>query len=371
MRVQHTGEAPRVDGYRAHLDGLRALSIGLVLVQHVTGTTRWFAGATGVGLFFALSGYLITGLLLDEHQRTGHVRLGRFYVRRLGRLAPGLVFMLVVGGALAAANGVGSLLGGALPALLYVENYVCILGGGQPDVAFSHTWSLAVEEHFYLIWPVVLLAMRRRWSLRGMLRGTLCLCVLALAWRTLLQGTVHPPDSFFYWDSVSRADSLLYGCAAGIAVRMGWRPGAGHFVAAVAGVGLLLNATPIVSVGVLASTLTGLAGAGLVVGLDLGAGRVVGAVRRLFSVPPARWLGKLSYSIYLWHAVLIAVLTHRIAEGSPVRLVAVAMSLPIAWVSFRFVEQPVRAWVRQVSAQVPARPGLVPAAPEHRTWNAA
>jgi peptidoglycan/LPS O-acetylase OafA/YrhL len=369
--VHHTGDAPRADGYRAHLDGLRALSIALVIVQHVTGTTRWFAGATGVGLFFALSGYLITGLLLDEHQRTGHVRLGRFYVRRLGRLAPGLAFMLVVGGALAVVNGVGSLMRGAVPALLYVENYVCIFSGGQPDVAFSHTWSLAVEEHFYVVWPVVLLAMRRRWSLGGMLRATLGLCVLALAWRTLLLVAVHPSDSFFYWDSISRADSLLYGCAAGIAVRIGWRPRLGHCIVSVAGVGLLLNATPVVSVGVLASTLTGLAGAGLVVGLDVGAGRVVGVVRRLFSDPPARWFGRLSYSIYLWHAVLIAVLGHRIGDGSPVRLVAVALSLPIAWVSCRFVEEPVRAWVRQVTAQAPAGASLVPAAPRRRTWNAA
>ena len=145
--------------YRGHLDGLRALSVLMVVVQHLTHTSRFYVGATGVALFFALSGYLITGLLLDELEGRGRIRLGRFYLRRTARLMPGLLAMLITGSILLAGAGQVGYLSGVLPSALYVNNYASILAGGAHlNLAFGHTWSLAVEEHFYLVWPLVLVA---------------------------------------------------------------------------------------------------------------------------------------------------------------------------------------------------------------------
>jgi peptidoglycan/LPS O-acetylase OafA/YrhL len=343
--------------YRGHLDGIRAVSITLVVVQHVTSTTRWYVGAAGVGLFFALSGYLITGLLLDELESRGSVRVSRFYVRRFARLTPALLLMLAGGSVILVSVGAGAYVSDVVPSLLYVNNYANILAGGDHlNLAFGHTWSLAVEEHFYLAWPLVLIVARRRVGLRGLLALTLALCAATLAYRVVLTATLHPSALFFYSDSLSRADSLLYGCAASIAVRVGWRPPWWQLVPAVVVFAGFVHAEPLLIGGLLGSAVSGAACAMLVVGIDRST--ETATVRTMLDLPPFRFLGQLSYSVYLWHLPLIATAIAVVALDRPgVRLVGVLASLVLAIASYRWVEKPVRDAVRRRMATPSGRVG--------------
>lgn len=140
---------------RPELDGVRAVAIGLVLVNHATG---WYigwplaalVGRVGVTMFFALSGYLITGILVAERERTGAISLRGFYIRRVARLAPALLLMLAF---VAVVFGPSV---GFVGALTYSTNWLLSTQGDLGAV--SHTWTLAVEEQFYLVWPLVLVA---------------------------------------------------------------------------------------------------------------------------------------------------------------------------------------------------------------------
>ena len=169
-----------------------------------------------MGLFFALSGYLITSLLLDERRVAGSVSLSRFYVRRAARLVPALLLVLVVCDALSCRERPRPLRG-SLAALTYTSNYAQVL---QPDFVggYGPTWTLAVEEHFYILWPLALLSFLRRFPLRTALQATLAVCLAALLWRAAL-AAMHVRHSLLAIGSVERADALLYGCAAAIAVR--------------------------------------------------------------------------------------------------------------------------------------------------------
>ena len=334
--------------YRPQLDGIRAVSIMLVLIQHVMGTTRFYAGATGVALFFALSGYLITGVLLDELARD-RLSLPRFYLRRTARLLPGLVAMLSAGSLLLLLGGAGQYLDDVVPSLLYVNNYASILAGPTHlNLAFGHTWSLAVEEHFYLLWPLALIAMRRRAGLRGVLLGTLGLCLAALLYRAVLIATVHPSAPFFYFDSGARVDSILYGCAACVAVRVGWRPSGRHLAAALVLLSGYLLANRLLIGELLGSLVSGMACAVVVASVDHAPD--LPTVRGLLGARPLRRLGERSYSVYLWHLPVIA---YAIADANLdrpwLRAVAALFSLPIAFASYRWIESPVRAIVRRWS----------------------
>lgn len=210
-------------GYRPWLDAIRGLAVIGVVVEHVFSgegpRVLQGLGETGVAMFFGLSGYLITGLLLGELARTGRVRLGEFYLRRAARLLPALVLVLVVADLGFWLTGRDGFLRPTAYALAYVANYATVLEGGYL-MGFGQTWSLAVEEHFYLVWPLVLLVAARRGGVMAVLRVALAGCVVALLWRLGLVLTVDPA-LLLYHGSLERADALLYGCAAAAAVPRG------------------------------------------------------------------------------------------------------------------------------------------------------
>ena len=147
---------------RPDLDGVRGVAIALVLTGHAVAGP---VAASGVTLFFGLSGYLITGLLLRERARTGSVNLRRFYWRRLTRLGPPLLLAVVVVGLVKLAAG-GLATSTVLAPLTWTTNYVQLLG--REVLLLGHTWSLAVEEQFYLLWPLAFLVLipRRRPAVR-------------------------------------------------------------------------------------------------------------------------------------------------------------------------------------------------------------
>jgi peptidoglycan/LPS O-acetylase OafA/YrhL len=339
-----------VGGYRPWLDGVRAVAVLMVLAQHTIGQMPIDLGFVGVGLFFALSGYLITSLLLDEYAARGSVSLARFYARRAARLVPALVVVVLTCDVLFFLQRDYDAVKGSLFALTYTANYAEMMPGHLLR-GYGPTWSLAVEEHFYLLWPLLLLGVMRRRNLTTLLRVTVTICVAALFWRSVL-ALMHAPLSLVGMGSAERADAILSGCAAAIAVRLGWRP-QGWVVWA--GIGLvailpIAFARENYAALVIGNSVLALAGTALVVGLDYTSS---GWLQRLLSAPVLVRLGVLSYGIYLWHGPLMRIAGTAGYAGPGWRAVAVLVSVGLASVSYRFVEAPIRAWARRSTPQRP------------------
>jgi peptidoglycan/LPS O-acetylase OafA/YrhL len=331
-------------GYRPWLDGVRAIAVLMVVAQHILGATRLDFGYTGVGLFFGLSGYLITSLLLDERDASGRVSLRGFYLRRGARLVPALVLVLVVCDILFLLQGNVNGPLGSLFALTYTANYAQVIDPAAMP-AYGPTWSLAVEEHFYLLWPLVLLAVTRRWGLRTALAATLAACVASLVWRAGLTA-LSAPVGLLSMGTGERADALLYGCAAAIALRLGWRPRAWMLWLAVVAVGIapaVLNRETY-SVLVPGGALIGAASAAIVAGLDHVAPTWF---RRSLSVRPLVIVGMLSYGLYLWHEPLMQAVQQATHAERGWRAMAALLAIAVAWLSHRYVEVPIRLWARR------------------------
>jgi peptidoglycan/LPS O-acetylase OafA/YrhL len=332
-----------VTGYRPWLDGVRAVAVVAVVAQHTTGASGVDLSSGGVGLFFALSGYLITSLLLDERSLRGAVSLRRFYLRRTARLVPALLAVVVVCDLVFASQGDWEPVVGSIAAVTYTANYATVLDPGFVR-GFGPTWSLAVEEHFYLLWPLFLLGITRRFGLRAALGATLAVCVAAVLWRTTL-AMLQVPTRVLALGSFERADALLFGCAAAIALRLGWRPRPWLLWAGIGALAVMPfvfphETYPAVVVG---SAAIAIFGAALVVGLDYGA---PAWIRRGLSLKPVVTLGTLSYGIYLWHGPLMRIADGYGFSGRGWRSVAALVSVGAASVSYRYLEVPIRAAAR-------------------------
>jgi peptidoglycan/LPS O-acetylase OafA/YrhL len=197
------------------LDGWRALAITIVFVSHC-GLDDLIPGGLGVTIFFFLSGFLITTLLIDECQRTGTINIKFFYLRRLVRLMPPLFLTLGLAYT-AAANGViegRATVAGFLSQLFYFSNYYSLFFdiGNTTPVGTGIFWSLAVEEHFYLFFPLLALLLIKRGKPAQSAAVMLSLCIACLLWRVWVAS--HNPNAAerIYYASDTRLDSLLYGC---------------------------------------------------------------------------------------------------------------------------------------------------------------
>jgi peptidoglycan/LPS O-acetylase OafA/YrhL len=323
-----SGERWRL-GHRPGLDGLRGVAIGLVLVCHLT--QKWWPaaiGAVGVTLFFTLSGFLITSLLLEQGDR-GRLSLAAFYGRRARRLFPALAMLVAVTGSLTIVTGIGSVAAVGW-VLVYGANWFSAASGATG--LLGHTWSLAIEEQFYLVWPLVLIAMRR-WR-HGPLIAACAGVVVSVTLRFVLwdSGAGVMRVSF---GSDTRADSLLVGCAVAILLHSGVRLRVSGRVAVLAAAALVplvaLSATPWVGVLVIETVVPWVAGVVLLHALSSPAWA---------TGPVLRWLGQRSYGIYLWNwPILLSVST--IAGASPLVLVAATLAgLGVAELSWRYVERP-------------------------------
>jgi peptidoglycan/LPS O-acetylase OafA/YrhL len=211
-----TTTAPVRYGPIPSLDGLRAIAVLIVLVSHA-GYGEVIPGGLGVTIFFFLSGYLITTLLLDERRGHGSVNVGHFYLRRAFRLLPPLVVTLVIAYTLV---GVGALGGGTswtglASQLFYFANYFQIFGdaaGRIPD-GTNILWSLAVEEHFYIVYPALMfVALKLMNARRVLIVSFAVLCVLVLAWRLWLVSRPDFTEMRTYYATDTRFDSILFGC---------------------------------------------------------------------------------------------------------------------------------------------------------------
>ncbi len=300
------------------LDGLRGIAILLVLASHVG--LGGNGGAVGVTLFFVLSGFLITNLLVGELDSEGSIRLGRFYFRRADRLLPALVLYLVGAGLVAIAFGRswGWVWNETWPPLLYVANYSQILGA-ELDMNWQ-TWSLAVEEHFYLIWPLLLLLIPTRRRLRLLGAGVLVLAV----WSGF---TWFLDSDWGYSSTDANAYALAAGCLVAVARRERAAP---RFPpsAPLLGVVLLAAATAIAAHPIRQPIVVAIAA------LTVWA-CVAGEVGVLGS-RPLRFVGRISYGLYLWHVPVL------MAAGSALgsRALAAVASVGVAWMSWIVVERP-------------------------------
>jgi peptidoglycan/LPS O-acetylase OafA/YrhL len=315
------------------LDGLRGIAILLVMGNHfeVPGFTH--AGQVGVTLFFVLSGFLITALLLGDWREHAQIGFAGFYMRRGLRLLPALVAMLAVVTPLMALTG-HDWVQATLPALLYYANWAQVVAGQIP--VLGHTWTLSIEEQFYIVWPALLLALLV--TFRGIKWPIVILCggaVIAIVARILLwEPTV---EGFFrvFYGSDTRADALLLGCALGfIFSRRPVKPPKWVVGAAVA-TGVLCIVTP--SLGFLAVVgLTAVAIASLVL-VALAATTVGG----MLDWAPLVWFGTASYSLYLWHVPILSLIRESSLGHSLLGTAAAAvLTLAAAAISRKFVELP-------------------------------
>ncbi len=201
---------------------MRAISISIVLVSHA-GYGSVVPGGLGVTIFFFLSGYLITTLLLDESKRSGRINIGKFYLRRVFRLFPPLLVTLVIAYSLVA---LGLLAGGIswagiLAQLLYFANYYSLFfdPGNTTAAGTGILWSLAVEEHFYMIYPAVLAGLLALGLSRQRVVVVLAIaCLAVLAWRMYLAGLPNFVTERTYYSSDTRVDSIVFGCLLALAV---------------------------------------------------------------------------------------------------------------------------------------------------------
>lgn len=348
-------------GYRGDIEGLRALAILLVVAAHAG--VPWLAGGfVGVDVFFVLSGYLITGLLLREATDTGQIAFGAFYLRRLRRLMPALILMVVVTALVAAiVLPPGQQLqqpSAAAMAALWASNIYFALAQmdyfspGTDSNLFLHTWSLGVEEQFYLVWPLLLLLFigRRQGILRmSRLRVAMLFIVVAGFASSWLLTPRHPQIAFYMMPV------RAWEFAAGALIWLGFRGKVQGLQGSKINVGLVQVAgwagLAMVVVSALAfGSSTPYPGWRAVIPV-IGAMAMVWAgshgvdtgVSRLLSLRPMQQLGRVSYAWYLWHWPAL-LLGYAIAgsQGAWVRVVAVTISLGIAAVSYRWVEYPVR-----------------------------
>jgi peptidoglycan/LPS O-acetylase OafA/YrhL len=331
-------------GYVPALDGLRGIAILLVLGYHV----GWIPGGfLGVDVFFVLSGFLITTLLLEEWGQSGAIDLRAFYVRRVRRLLPALLVLLATLGMLAAFEaadgrvGEGEAIASSITVcLLYVAN-IWRASGHFLTGPLTQMWTLAQEEQFYLLWPpLLLLGLRFRVRL-GALAVVLAATTLGvIAWRIHLG---PGPRSYFGPDTHS--DPLIVGCLLAVLRRQRLlrRVGAATVVAAVAA---LVPAIVFLSAsGSLYWSAYALPAAELSTAVVILATLQDGCVvERLLRFAPLVRLGVVSYGLYVWQGIVIVSLAGESGPYPPllVHSVAVGTSIGVAMLSYRYVEQPFR-----------------------------
>jgi peptidoglycan/LPS O-acetylase OafA/YrhL len=342
------------------LDGLRGLAVAGVLVFH-GGYLQ--GGYLGVDAFFVLSGFLITSLLLVEATGSGGVSLRRFWARRARRLMPALAcvlgFVAIYAWVWAKPEELSTIRGDAIATLLYVANWRQIFTSNDYFALFrspsplQHTWSLAIEEQFYVLWPLIvfgLVRMRRGFSsARTVLITCSSLAVVSVVWAQVL---FHISDTArVYYGTDTRAAAILFGGA--LAAWLVWRgPVQGRVsrrvlevlgVVAFVGVGIawvsLPGTSPVLYEGGLV-----LCGIGVAVVIAAAVHPDRGVVFRVLSLKPLCWLGLISYGVYLWHWPLFVVLNpDRVhLTGGWLFLVRIAVTLAIAIASYFLIERPIR-----------------------------
>jgi peptidoglycan/LPS O-acetylase OafA/YrhL len=358
--VEGRSQPQRGFGYKPSLDGVRAMAVLAVMLYHAR--VGWAPGGfLGVDAFFVLSGYLITSLMLFEVRATGRLDLRAFWLRRGRRLLPALILVLVAVAAYAAfvalPSQIDALRGDGVATLFYVANWRQVfLHHSYFDLfrtpsLLQHTWSLAIEEQWYLIWPLLLPLIVRRTGGRP---GRLLLVIGGLAvGSAVLMGVLYHPGhdpSRVYYGTDTRAQALLVGAA--LAVLLLWRP------PRVRRTRVLLQVSALGAVaflGVLWTTTSdhaqflyrgGFPLEALAVALVIAAAvpPARGLVPAGLSFAPLRWVGLISYGLYLWHWPVDVYLSEQRTglHGTSLLWARLGVTFAIAAASYVLVERPIR-----------------------------
>jgi peptidoglycan/LPS O-acetylase OafA/YrhL len=378
--MSDTAKAARRLGRRPVLDGLRGVAILLVMLAHTSVLPN---GYVGVDLFFALSGFLITTLLYEEWDRAGNISLTRFYGRRARRLLPALGVLLLIAVLVDAVcyQMTGWPFGKkALMSVLFVNNWVAATGHAKQLGSLNPTWSLAQEEQFYLVWPLLLALLLR---LRA--RPEVVAVLLALMIMTLIAAAPPSGDTHLYtvyYSPLARAAELLAGCLGaviwrhrlvrlpeGVAARLPawvreltarrhlWRTLIASALAYLF-VRLLFDYALLTEQVYLRACLLAVP---LIVML-IGAPRSL--LARVLGCPPLRYLGRISYALYLFHLIARDVVYHYMPAGSTDlnALLTIAVSVLLASASWKLVEARILTRGRPVTRRrARRRPVIAPA----------
>ena len=320
-------------GHVPGLDGLRGVAILAVVGFHYFKEPS--GGFYGVDLFFVLSGYLITTLLLEERDRTDRIALAAFWRRRAYRLLPGLFTVLTAYAIATAASPLA--LKRIAAGGLYVANIVWASGSHLLyNTPLAPFWSLAQEEQFYLLWPFVLVLLLKRGVRESRLAAVLIGLVIVLATYRAALTLSGASLVRIYGGPDTHADGLLLGCALALLRRRGLRvPQAAGWV----GLAALLAAFAVLS-GTMGPIAYGLAPMSIACTLLVGAALEPGVLSRCLSWRPLAWIGLISYSLYLWHDFVLWLI------GGQAPLIAVPLTLGVATLSYYKVEKPLRDGIR-------------------------
>jgi peptidoglycan/LPS O-acetylase OafA/YrhL len=352
------GTAPGDRKFRPDIEGLRAWAILLVVLFHA-GVPGITGGFVGVDVFFVLSGFVITGLLLRERISTGKNKFGGFYGRRSRRILPAasVVIILTI---FASYHWLGFLTGNAVAhdaraASLFFANFQFIhqgtnyLASQTPPSPLQNFWSLAVEEQFYLVFPSLFIAaavLLKKRTLEAKLGTVLVVIICASLFWSIHQTSVNSTVAFF--SPFTRAWELALGALVAVfstrisripkltAVVMGWLGLVGILVAAFA----FSTTTPYPGSAALLPVLSTV--------MVVAAGRVnpVGGAETLLRIPPFQWMGRISYSLYLWHWPILVIASqyagHPLSVSDNLLWLLLALALSIA--SYKLLENPIRHW---------------------------
>lgn len=357
LRTAHRSET---GGFRPDIQALRALAVGIVVLNHLW-PTRVTGGYVGVDVFFVISGYLISSHLIREIDGTGRIRIARFYARRVRRLLPAafLVLAAVVAATFllvphARWDAYGhEVMAGAL----YWENWLLTAEFWSHPVDFTQFtavtsyWSLSVEEQFYLCWPLLLLLLFRMRSPRARVAGVTAVGLVSLAGCVYLTAVNKGPA---YYVTPVRVWEFVIGTLIALGGARLVLPRAVAETASLLGFAAILGSTVLFSgttefPGAMALLPT--LGTGLVIAAGVGPGRRWHTA--LTSSAPVQLLGDISYSLYLWHWPLVVLVPFTMPGGVltlPARLGIVVASLILAYLSKRLVEDSVRTWPRLVGS---------------------
>lgn len=374
---------PTGGGYRPALDGMRAVSVLTIMLFHVP--YSWVTGGYwSVNVFFIVSGYLITGLLLKELDKWGSIDLVGFYLRRARRLLPALLIMLVVVSLawprVLGDDTPGTIRGDGLSALFYVGNWRMVLTGQSyfdqfgtiAQSPFKHTWTLGIEEQYYLLFPILMIVLFRIFGRRG--RGKILAVMIALAGLSaIVMATVYVPGgdpSRVYYGTDTRMQDILVGAALAVGMSMldrrrmvAWAERNRAFVVTAGWVVVPLTVYWFFWIPAHGWVFYGgylvfdTMFAVLIASVELLPGS---SVARMLSWRPLAWIGTLSYGLYLWHYPLFVILTpERVhLSGIPLQILRFGLTFAIASASYYFLENPIRKGAlrklgRKVSTLVP------------------
>ena len=340
------------------LDGVRALAVLVVLAFHEQ-FSAFPGGFLGVDVFFVLSGYLITDLLVAQWDRRGQLNLRSFWVRRARRLLPALAVVLVsVTAAVAVIEPaqLGALRPALVAAVTYSSNWwqaaqhQSYFAGFGPPPPLQHLWSLAIEEQFYLVWPLILVTVLLTCQSQRLRAAVAWLGAVASA---VAMAVIYVPDadpSWVYYGTGTHASALLIGAALALTwplrrLRTATRDNVARAdIAGLAGIAVLAWAMGHFSGSDPALYPAGLFVAALAAGGLVLAAATPGSVSRMLSWNPLRWLGIRSYGIYLWHWPVIALAAAVAGPGSTgvgLWLVETVTAITLAAASWRWIEEPI------------------------------